>query len=75
MDALNIPRHDLSGDDLVDIKDVCVNKELPKDKRIAEYIRQIKNPYYFKCGKYTVRARFSENGPSLEECLQRLVAL
>ena len=75
MDALSIAQLGHGGDGLVDIKDVRVNKELPKDKRIAEYVQQIKNPYYFKCGKYTVRARFSENGPSLEECLQRLVAL
>ncbi len=60
---------------LVDIKDVSVDKSLPKDERIAEYVRQIRNPFYFKCGKYTIRARFAENGPSLEDCLQRLVAL
>ena len=60
---------------LIDIRDVLVDKNLPKDERIAEYIRQIGNPFYFKCGKFTVRARFSENGPTLEDCLQRLVAL
>ena len=60
---------------LVDIKDISVDKNLPKDERIAEYIRQIKNPYCFKCGKFTVRAKFAENGPSLEDCLQRLVAV
>jgi hypothetical protein len=60
---------------LVDIKDVSVDKSLPKEERIADYIRQIKNPFCFKCGKYTVRVRFAENGPTLEDCLQRLVAL
>ena len=60
---------------LVDIKDVSVDKNLSKDERVAEYIRQIKNPYCFKCGKFTVKVKFAENGPSLEDCLQRLVAL
>ncbi len=59
---------------LVDIRDVSVNKNLPKQERIAEFVRQIRNPYQFKCGNFTVTARFSEDGPSLEDCLQRIVA-
>ena len=60
--------------DLVDIRDVSVDKSLPKQERIAEYIRQIKDPYHFKCGKFTVNVRFAESGPSLEDCLHRLMA-
>ena len=59
---------------LVDIRDVSVNKNLPKRERIAEYLRQIKDPYHFKCGKFTVTARFADSGPTLEDCLQRLMA-
>ena len=58
---------------LVDIRDISVDKNLPKQERIAEYIRQIKDPYHFKCGKFFVTVRFNENGPSLEDCLQRLM--
>ena len=60
--------------ELVDIRDVSVDKNLPKHERIAEYIRQIKDPYHFKCGKFIVTARFAESGPTLEDCLQRLMA-
>ena len=38
---------------LVDIRDVSVNKELSRDERIAEFVQQIKNPYHFKCGRFT----------------------
>lgn len=58
---------------LVDIKDVSVDKNLTKEERIAEFIRQIKNPYCFKCGKFTVRAQFSESGVSLEDCLKQIL--
>ena len=44
---------------LVDIRDVSVNKELSRDERIAEFVQQIKNPYHFKCGRFTVQASFS----------------
>ena len=59
---------------LVDIRDVSVDKSLPKHARIAEYVRQIKDPYHFKCGKFTVSVKFADNGVTLEDCLQRIMA-
>ncbi|MCL2776036.1 MAG: hypothetical protein FWD71_22230 [Oscillospiraceae bacterium] len=59
--------------DLIDIREVLVDKNLPKHERIAEYIRQIKDPYHFKCGKFTITAKFAESGPTLEDCLQRIM--
>lgn len=59
---------------LVDIREVQVDKSMPRDERIAEFVRQIKNPYHFRCGKFEVTARFAEDGPTLEECLQRIIA-
>lgn len=59
--------------ELVDIRDVTVDKSLSREERIAEYLRQIKDPYCFKCGKFTVQARFADNGVTLEDCLQRLL--
>lgn len=58
---------------LVDIKDVSVDKNLTKEERIAEFVRQIGNPYCFKCGKFTVRAQFAEDGASLEDCLRSIL--
>lgn len=63
----------ITSSELVDIRDVSVNRELPKEERIADFVRQIGNPYLFKCGKYTVRASFSENGQTLEECIKGLI--
>ena len=60
--------------DLVEIKTVSVDINLPKIERIADYIRQIKDPYHFRCGKYAITAIYSENGPTLEDCLQRIMA-
>lgn len=58
---------------LVDIQDVDVDKTLSKKERIAEFLRQIKDPYHFKCGKFTVTAKFADNGVTLEDCLQRII--
>ena len=35
----------IDRDKLVDIRDVVINTDLPKEERIKDYIRQIKNPY------------------------------
>ena len=58
---------------LVDIRDVRVNKALPREQRISEFVRQIKNPYIFKCGQFTVHVGFTANGISLEECIAGLL--
>jgi hypothetical protein len=60
---------EVSPEPLVDIRTVSVDKTLPREERIAEYVLQIKNPYRFRCGKFTVSASFAEAGPSLEDCL------
>jgi len=67
--------NDIADDDLVDIRDVSVDKNLPKEERIREFVRQIKDPYNFKCGKFTIHATFAENGPTLEDCLIRIMGL
>ncbi len=59
--------------ELVDIRDVHVDPNLPRKERIKEYIRQIKNPYCFKCGQFTIHARFAKDGPTLEECLKQIL--
>ena len=64
---------DMTSGELVDIRDVSVDKSLSREERIAEFVRQIKNPHLFRCGKFTVRAKFANNGVSLEECLHGIL--
>jgi hypothetical protein len=54
--------------ELVDIRDVHINKRLPAEKRIQEFIKQIKNPYVYKCGDTVVRVKFTGT-ETLEACL------
>ena len=68
-----IDSENVNDTELVDIRTISIDKSLPKQERIAEFIKQIKNPYRFKCGKFTVTTRFVENGPTLEDCLYRLM--
>lgn len=59
----------IDRDALVDIRDVKVNTALPKRERALDFIRQIRNPYCYKHGKYVVKVAFSDTEVSLEERL------
>ena len=37
-------------EELVDIRDVHIDRSLPIEERIRSFVEQIKNPYCFKCG-------------------------
>ena len=58
---------------LVDIRTITVNKKLPKQERLIEYVKQIGDPYHFKYKEFEVTARFDPNGPPMENCLQRIM--
>ena len=60
-------------DDLVDIRDVSVNKDLPKEERIAAFVKQIKNPYRFRCGDFVINASFASGGTTIEDCLKGIL--
>ena len=60
----------VSRDDLVDVRDVKIDRTLPKDERLKSFIEQIKNPYVFKCGDVVVKSVFADTGMTLEDCME-----
>ena len=61
------------SEQLKDIRDVSVDKNLSKDGRLIEFVRQIGDPYNFKCGEFTITANFPPNAPSMESCLKGIM--
>ena len=62
-----------SQTELVDIHNVRVDKTLPRQERIASFIRQIKDPYHFRCGEYIIYVKFANNGATLENRLHGIL--
>lgn len=62
-------------DDLIDINDVEIQTELPREERIADFIRQIKNPYLFKCGDVVVKIEFSDSVTTLTERMKQYMRI
>lgn len=55
---------------LVDITDIQIDKNLSREQRLVSFLRQIQNPYCFRCGKLIVKISFSDTDVTLEERLE-----
>lgn len=55
--------------ELADIDEVVINTDLRYEERLHDYIRQIKNPYCYRCKGMIVKISFAGQR-SLEECLK-----
>lgn len=64
----------IDRDSLVDIRDVTIHTELPKRERLLDFIRQIRDPYCYRHGKYVVRVSFTDTDVTLEERLTDYIA-
>lgn len=66
----------ISLDELVDIRDVKINTKLSKEEKIADYIRQIKNPYCYKYKNHRVIVTFNQNtNLTLKDCLEEYLKI
>lgn len=55
----------------VDAKNIALDSMLPKERRMEFYLKEIKNPYRFRCGETGVKIVFAPDAPSLQELLMR----
>ena len=58
---------------LTDLSSIEIDREKSKQERMLDYLRQVKNPYYFKVGDIAVRLVFDEGGRSFQQCMEELV--
>ena len=72
----NMSIDEIDESELVDINDVDVRMDLPPKERLKYTLDQVKNPYFFKVGKYIVKSTFSEgSGCTIEDCVRALLML
>ena len=57
-------------DTLVDIRTLEIDKTLPREQRMAEFVRQVKNPYCFRVGKVAVSVSYSGDGVTFEQRME-----
>ena len=56
----NIHIRDIDPNTVVNAADININTELPLLERMADAVKQMGNPYFFKVGKILVKTCFME---------------
>ncbi|MCL2797431.1 MAG: hypothetical protein FWD58_05210 [Firmicutes bacterium] len=66
---------DLSSDELTDITKIMLDADSAPTERVCEFLRQVQNPYLFRVEEIPVKVVFSENAPTIQESLAKLIRL
>ena len=64
---------DVDLKELKDIRKIRIDQNETKKKRIAQYLRQVGNPYLVCIGNVKVKIRFANNGVSFEDAFEELL--
>ncbi|MCD7886193.1 MAG: hypothetical protein LUG44_01020 [Clostridiales bacterium] len=59
---------------LVDIRDVKIDRSLPSEDRVKSFVKQIKNPYLFKVGGTVVRVSFANTQNTITDNFINMIA-
>lgn len=62
-------------EELVDIRNVKIDRNLPSDERIRSFIEQIKNPYCFKVGDTVVKVSFADTPNTITDNFINMIAM
>lgn len=60
---------------IVEIEKVEIDNSLPKEEKIEEFVKKIRNPYRFKVGDIIVNVAFDENGLTLQDKMMQYFRL
>jgi len=53
--------------ELMELTEIQIDESLPKQERILDFIKKIRNPYCFKCNGVIIKLEFSNEGLSFED--------
>ena len=70
----NEMKQPISPEQLVDIRDVKIDRSLPTEERIKSFVEQIKNPYQFKVGDTVVRVAFANTHNTITDNFLNMIA-
>ena len=69
----NMKLEDVTLDDVDELGSIKIDRRKSSNERILDFLTKVKNLYIFKVNGRLVRMKFSENGPTSDECLSRML--
>lgn len=64
---------DVDIEQLTDIRTIKIDKTHSLEKRQAQYLKQVGNPYLLRRGNMVIKVSFANNGISMEEAFENLL--
>ena len=63
-----------ADEQLVDIRDVKIDRTLPTEERIRSFVEQIRDPYKFKVGDVVVKVSFANTQNTITDNFINMIA-
>ena len=63
-----------ADEQLVDIRDVKIDRTLPTEERIRSFVEQIRDPYKFKVGDVVVKVSFANTQNTIIDNFINMIA-
>lgn len=63
-----------ADEQLVDIRDVKIDRTLPTEERIRSFVEQIRDPYRFKVGDVVVKVSFANTQNTITDNFINMIA-
>ena len=70
---LNTDFSDADIEQLTDIRNIKIDKNLSQEKRQAQFLKQVGNPYLLRRGSMMIKVSFANNGLSMEQAFENLL--
>lgn len=64
---------DADIEQLTDIRNIKIDKNLSQKKRQAQFLKQVGNPYLLRRGSMIIKVSFANNGLSMEQAFENLL--
>ncbi len=65
----DIPIDEINSADVIDIKDIKIDRRKSSDERLLDFLNVVENPYVFKIKGRVVKVNFSDSNKTAEDCL------
>lgn len=70
---LNTDFGDVDIEQLTDVRNIKIDKNLSQEKRQAQFLKQVGNPYLLRRGSMMIKVSFANNGLSMEQAFENLL--
>lgn len=64
---------DVKIEDMRDLHSIRIDRDLPREERKKQYLKQVANPYMVRVGNVKVKVRFAADGVTFEEAFENML--